>query len=214
MKQTRPKIIFAKRLLDIVLSSFILIITLPFSATALFLIKIVQILDGGLFHPLFYKETRMSHGVPFTLYKFNIFKHRMILEAKARGEFIHTKYFEKNGGVTVVGWVLKQIYMDELPQFFNVLKGDLSIVGPRPVNLEVYQNLMDNGHFAKNQVRAGITGRYQSMKNLTETTKITDRDMDQEYADYYHHHNWYQVLWFDLTIMFQTVAVIFKARGI
>lgn len=171
-------------------------------------------MEGGLTYPLFYKEIRMSHGLPFTLYKFNIFKHKMILEARARNEFIHTKEFEKNGGVTKIGWILKQIYMDELPQFFNVLKGDLSVVGPRPVNLEVYATLMSIGSVAKNEARAGITGRYQSFKNSTAETAVSDKDMDREYVDFYNNNSWYKVLMFDIWIMLKTLQVIFRAKGV
>lgn len=175
------KLYKSKRLFDLLVSLFILIVGFPFILLALLLIKIEQILRGRPFDPFFYKETRYSYGETFTLYKFNIFKHEQILDARSKGELIHTKKLEHNGGVTRVGWFLKQIYMDELPQFLNVLKGDLSIVGPRPVNLEVYETLMSLGIFDKNRVPGGITGNYQSHK---ETVGADANSLDREYADF------------------------------
>jgi lipopolysaccharide/colanic/teichoic acid biosynthesis glycosyltransferase len=170
-----------------------------------------HLLRGRLLDPLFYGETRMSRGKPFCLYKFNIFKYELILKALKDGEFVHTKSFEKQGGVTYIGWFLKQIYMDELPQFFNVLIGDMSVVGPRPVNLEVYESLVSKGVRDKDRVPAGITGNFQSYKNIKGRTA---HDLDKEYADYYHNNKWYKVLFYDLKIMIRTIKVILRAQGV
>ncbi|MCD5381042.1 MAG: sugar transferase, partial [Candidatus Pacebacteria bacterium] len=175
------------------------------------IIKIEHIFRGRPADPFFYSEIRMSYGKPFTLYKFNIFKYERILEARSRGEFIHTKEYEHNGGVIKSGWILKQIYMDELPQFFSVLKGDLSLIGPRPVNLEVYERLMIAGIVDKNRVPGGITGNYQSHK---ETVGASSSGLDREYADYYHSQPWYKLMIFDFKIILRTLKVILLARGI
>jgi len=201
----------SKRYFDIILALFMLVITLPFSLSALLIIKIDQILRGRARDPLFYTDTRISRGKPFYLYKFNIFRYEQILEARARGDFVHTKKYEKNGGVTYIGWVLKQIYMDELPQFFNVLIGDMSTVGPRPVNREVHAMLMSKGFVDKNKVPAGITGNYESFKNAK--GKLA-QELDKEYADYYHTHPWYKVLLFDFKIILRTIKVILRAKGV
>lgn len=201
----------AKRIFDILLSLIILMVLLPFILTILFLIKVEHVLRARPLDPFFYNETRLSHGKPFRLYKFNIFKHEQIVEMKRAGIFIHTKTLENNGGVTAIGWILKQIYMDELPQLFNVLKGDMSIVGPRPVNVEVYKTLMKRGVTAKKEVRAGITGHYQAFKN---TSGKKSDESDQEYIDYYFKNPWYKILLFDLKIILRTIRVILRARGV
>ncbi len=205
------KIIVAKRIFDIVFSLIILALTLPFVVLALACIKCEQILRGRPFDPFFYSETRHSYGQPFTLYKFNIFKYEEILAARARGEFIHTKRYEHNGGILKTGWILKQIYMDELPQFWSVLKGDMSIIGPRPVNTEVYHQLKERGSHDKDRVPAGITGHFQSQKENRHADAI---NMDKEYADLYHSLPWYRLLAFDLLIIWRTLIVIVRARGI
>jgi lipopolysaccharide/colanic/teichoic acid biosynthesis glycosyltransferase len=206
-KQIRP----IKRLFDIIFSIIILVLAFPFILIALISIKIEQICRGRFTDPFFYSETRMSYGEEFKLYKFNIFKYEQILQARESGEFIHTKTLEHNGGITKIGWVLKQIYMDELPQFFTVLKGDLSIIGPRPVNIEVHEKLMVLGILDKNRVPGGITGSYQSHK---ETTGANSHALDKEYADYYHTQPWYKFLYFDIKIILRTMKVILMARGV
>lgn len=211
MKKTEKIIHTSKRTFDIIMSLLILTLSLPFTLLIIIFIKLEQILRGRFSDPLFYSETRMSYGEEFKLYKFNIFKYEQILQARATGKFIHTKDLEHNGGVTKSGWILKQIYMDELPQFYCVLKGDLSIIGPRPVNLEVYKQLMDINVTDKNRVPGGITGNYQSHK---ETKGASSHALDKEYADYYHSQPWHKLIAFDMKIIFRTIKVILLARGV
>jgi len=123
----------AKRCFDILFSVCAGVILLPFMVLAVFSLFMEHILRGRLFDPILYKEIRMSAGQPFWLYKFNIFDEALIEKMRAEGKFIHTKDLERNGDILFVGWCLKQIYMDELPQLWCVLRGDMSIVGPRPV---------------------------------------------------------------------------------
>ena len=201
----------SKRIVDILLSTLILVITLPFTLSVLVLIFATNILRGHPHYPLFYSEQRYSHGKPFFLYKFNIFKYEQILEAKANGVFIETKYFEKNGGVTWIGWILKQIYMDELPQLYNVPRGAMTASATRPVNKQVFEKLMAEGVDHKRKVRAGITGNFQSYKQIAGKDANT---LDQEYVEYYLHKPWYTLLWFDTKIILRTLKVIIKARGV
>lgn len=201
----------SKRMVDIILSLALLLLSFPLWFLAIICIKGEQVIRGRWRDPIFYTETRMSKGRPFTLKKFNIFKYEQILEATERGRFVHTKKFERYGGITKVGWLLKQVYMDEIPQFLSVLCGDMSIVGPRPVNAAVYATLMERGVTDKNRVPAGITGLLQSQKG----TKHKGSDaLDKEYADFYHTQPWYLVVLFDLSIMLRTCLVILRAKGI
>lgn len=130
---------------------------------------------------------------------------------RANGEFIHTKPLERNGSLTFVGKILKQIYMDELPQLWNVIEGDLSLVGPRPVNTEVYRRLMNEGITAKAFIKAGITGIFQSLKNERGKRSAT---LDQEYLDICRRSPWWQIIPNDIRIIFRTLKVILKAKGI
>jgi len=200
----------SKRILDIVCSCIILLATLPVTVLALVGIKIEHVLRGRPLDPFFYCEIRISQGKQFSLCKFNIFKHEKILELRSKKICTNTKRLEKNGGIIFVGWILRQTYMDELPQLFSVLRGDMSIVGPRPVNLEVYEKQLQQGIFNKKMLRAGITGNYQSMKSH----KIDANLYDKEYVDYCLSKPWYKVLLFDIRIMLRTLKVILLAKGI
>jgi len=201
----------AKRAFDIIFSLAILILCAPlfiFFTCAIFLEHLIRLRP---FDPLLYSEVRYSHGDPFTLYKFNIFKQDVIEGMRARGEFIYTKQLERNGSILSVGWVLKQIYLDELPQFFNILKGDMSVVGPRPVNREVFQKLLALGITDKVKVKAGLTGYYQSHKH---TAGKRSDDLDRDYVEYYRIHAWYAVLLFDIKILLRTIKILLLARGV
>ena len=201
----------AKRFVDVVFSTMVLVCLLPFIVLCFTALFLEHVLRGRPFDPLLYSEIRFSQGNPFTLYKFNIFKHDIVLEMRARREFIHTKDLERRGSLLTVGWLLKQVYLDELPQFFNILRGDMSLVGPRPVNEVVFKDLMARDITDKAKVRAGLTGHYQSHKH---TAGKRSDDMDREYVEFCAVNPWYKILYFDLEIILRTIKVLLLARGV
>jgi len=198
-------------MLDIIMSFIILVIFSPFFIFIILALVIEHALRLSPFDPIFYTETRFSQGKQFKLIKFNIFKWRIIKKMRDKGQFIHTKELEKNGALTAVGRFLKQVYWDEVPQFFNVLKGEMSIVGPRPVNLEVYENLMRRGITAKSIIKAGLTGNFQSFKT---TMGKTDTQLDQDYIDFYRNNTPLKIIFFDIKIMLRTIKVLLRAKGV
>lgn len=203
----------AKRIFDCVVSISILIFFSPLIFLFLVLIFLEHCMRLRPFDPLFYTETRWSEGKEFPLHKFNIFKQEVIDGMRERGEFIHTKTLERNNSLLYIGWVLKQIYLDELPQLWNVLVGDMSIVGPRPMNAEVHKELTARGENDKNRIRAGITGHYQASCKLN-CNSGSQLELDRYYVEYCAHNPWYKVLLFDMTILYRIIKVIIKARGI
>ncbi len=201
-----------KRIFDIVFSLSILVLFSPLFVLIFSAILIEHIVRLRPFDPLVYSETRMSQGKPFTIYKFNIFRQDVIDEMRARGEFIFTKQLEHNGYLISVGRVLRQIYMDELPQFYNVLRGDMSVVGPRPVNPIVHEKLRNEGFTDKDRVRAGLTGYHQQLHKAH--GKITQEIADRVYIEYCLTNPWYKVLYFDMLILARTVKVLLLAKGV
>ncbi len=208
-KIKEPKL---KRLFDIVLALLLLIILAPVFILILFLIYIEHILNGDFFAPLFYVEKRISASKSFDFIKFNIFKPKIITEKKKNHEFIHTKIMEhEKNSLSRVGKIIQRVYMDELPQLFNVLKGDLSVVGPRPVNPINYQKLLDINITTKAEIKAGLTGNYQAHKG---EPGADQNILDREYIDFCQNNPGWKIILLDIKILLQTFIVIFRAKGI
>src|SRR3989339_776520 len=192
-----------KRLFDVIFSLFFVIIFSPLFVLIMVLILVEHIIMGQVLAPLFYTETRISQGDTFPLIKFNIFNPQVIAKMKADGKFIATKQVEKNDQSLIwTGRVLKSIYLDELPQLLNILIGHISVVGPRPVNLHIYQNSISRGIYNKKVIKAGLTGNFQSQKGLT---KKTDVELDGEYIEYCRLNPAWKIVLFDLKILLRTI---------
>lgn len=201
----------AKRIFDVAFILLSLPIAAPFSGIVFSAIFIEHLLRGRPLDPLLYSEIRISAGTPFRLYKFNIFRDEVIERLRREGAFIETKQLEHSGGVTHIGWCLKQIYMDELPQLWCVLRGDMSIVGPRPVNTLSFERFVREGITVKSEIKAGITGPFQSLKDeRTASAHLLDR----WYIEYVRANPWYRILLNDCAILLRTTRVIIKAKGI
>lgn len=151
----------AKRVFDILFSFTLIIILLPVILVILLAIAIEQLIRLQARPKLFYIEKRISAGKPFDFIKFNIFRPGVVEGYKKDGVFIHTKVLEHDGhSLSAVGKIIQKIYFDEVPQLFCVLKGDMSVVGPRPLNLEVFAREMKTGPSAKAVIKTGLTGPY------------------------------------------------------
>lgn len=149
-----------KRLLDIALSIAGLLLTAPLSAYAAILIKLSS--PG----PVIYKQNRLGkHGKVFRIYKLRT----MFANAENATGAVWAK--ENDSRVTPVGSILRKTHIDEIPQFINVLKGQMSIVGPRPERPELVRDLkmlvMD--YEKRLQVKPGITGLAQVRHKYDET---------------------------------------------
>jgi exopolysaccharide biosynthesis polyprenyl glycosylphosphotransferase len=193
-----------KRLFDIVVSAAVLVLTSPVFAAVALLIKTTS--RGPVF---FVQERGSLNGRTFKLYKFRT----MVVDAEARLKDLQALNEMKGPAfkvdndprVTKVGGVLRKFSIDELPQLWNVFKGDMSLVGPRPPLInEVAQ--YDDWHRRRLSVRPGITCLWQ----VNGRNKITDfaqwAKLDLEYID-----NW--SLWLDLKILFKTVPVVLLGVG-
>ena len=163
-----------KRLLDIILSAAMLVLTLPISIVCAVAIKLD---DGG---PVFYKQNRVTKDGKI----FNIIKFRsMIVNAEAEGA---QKAVNDDSRITKVGKVIRACRMDELPQLLNILKGDMTFVGPRPERIEnVYEYSMLYPEFElRHRVKAGLTG-FAQIYGKYNTTPQDKLHMDLIYAETY-----------------------------
>ena len=228
MKKKAIKERIVKRIFDVVVSGFFLIILAPFFIFIALLLKLEGLMDPSLRGPVFHKETRISKGKPFSMYKFRTVKHDVLESIKKRKESI-TKFTSKRNKLkylTPVGAFLAQIYFDELPQFFNVIKGDMSLVGPRPHMPEHYAADLKEGVVSAKYIKTGVMGFPQASKGNPQmrnalarmATKhaIKDKTMvfiDRLYFQKYLKASAIEMLYYDIGIMFQCIRVVLEAKG-
>ena len=185
-----------KRAVDIILSLCLIVILSPLMLITAIVIKLS---DGG---PVLYKQVRCTKNAK----EFKILKFRsMIVNAESSGMPVLAS--EKDPRITPVGRVIRKLRIDELPQLFNVLKGDMSFVGPRPERPElIKQYIEDIPEFAyRMKVRAGITG-YAQLYGKYNTKPYDKLKFDLYYMEQYS-------LWLDLRLMILTLKIIFTKES-
>lgn len=178
-----------KRGLDLILALTIGICSLPFSIAAAIAIKLD---DGG---PIFFKQKRATlHGRVFEVYKFRTMKQNVENKSARKGD----------NRITKPGQFLRKTRIDELPQLLNIIKGDMSFVGPRPEMLEnvtAYTEKLPEFKY-RLRVKAGLTG-YAQVAGKYNTTPKDKLVMDIMYIENYS-------ILKDIQLIFQTVGVVLK----
>lgn len=190
----------AKRVLDIALSGTALLMLLPLFALIAVSIKLTS---RG---PVFYSQQRGGrHGLPFTIYKF-----RSMHVHDTPGYTVQAT--EQDARVTIVGAWLRRLSLDELPQLLNVLKGDMSLVGPRPHALDhdSYYGQRLRHYHSRYQVRPGLTGLAQ-VKGLRGPTPTVQHMQDRLTQDL----TYCQTVsfWTDLKIMAKTLPCLMRMHN-
>lgn len=197
----------AKRTLDIVGSIFGLVLVLP-----LFLLISILYLSGDSKGPVFFKQTRIGkNGKEFKIFKFR----SMVLNAEEKlksDKALYEKYLKNNyklephedPRITSLGGFLRKTSLDEIPQLINVLKGEMTLVGPRPVvseELEEYGNRVNQ--FLS--VKPGLTGFWQ-VSGRSDVGYPERVDLELHYV-------YNQSLFFDIKILFKTVWMVLLKKG-
>lgn len=192
-----------KRGLDIILASCALIVTFPLMLAIAIAVRMDS--DG----PIFYGAERIGRkGRTFCCYKFRTMVQNAD-ELKAKLEHMNERdgilfKIAKDPRITRIGAVLRKYSLDELPQFYNVLRGDMSLVGPRPpMAAEVEQ--YDLAHLRRLDVLPGITGLWQ-VEARQDPSFDSYISLDTAYVE-----NW--SLWLDLKILARTVHVVLSGTG-
>lgn len=186
-----------KRTIDLILTGIATIIASPFMLVTALAIKLY---DGG---PALYKQKRLTKdGKEFYVYKFR----SMIVDAE-KNSGARLSSGENDDRITKVGKIIRAIRFDELPQLFNILKGDMSIVGPRPERPEIaeqyYEELPEFKYRLK--VKAGLTG-YAQVYGKYNTTPKDKLKLDLMYINNYS-------LYLDLKVIFYTVKILFMKES-
>ena len=188
--------LFVKRLFDIIGSLFAIIILGPLMLiTAL----CIRLYDNGSI--LFTQKRVTRDGKVFDIYKFR----SMVPDAEKQGEPI--KATEDDPRITPIGKLIRRLRIDELPQFFNILKGDMSLVGPRPErieNCEEYEKKIPEFHY-RNKVKAGLTGYAQVMGKYN-TTPYDKLLLDLTYIQHFS-------FFLDFKILMMTFKIVFMKES-
>ena len=194
------------------LSLALLLVLAPVFAIVLLVMAVDFVLRPSDRGPWLYRERRISRGREFDLLKFRALR-QDVLQA-GEGAEAHARLLESD--VANLTWagrrVLKPWYLDELPQLFNVLRGDMSLVGPRPWPPSMVANQVAKGFTYRNEVRAGWTGPAQVQKGITESAGYTELDL--AYVEACRTRSGLGIVLLDLRILGQTVKVIARGEGL
>ena len=181
---------FIKRAMDIVISVIALILTSPIMLVVSIMIKLD---DHG---SLIFKQNRATRdGKIFSVYKFRTMRENVE----------NYSVVEDDERVTRVGKFLRKYRLDEIPQFFNVLKGDMALVGPRPL-LPKYLPLYSEKQFRRHEVRPGITG-WAQVNGRNDISWKRKFELDVWYVDHIS-------FWLDVKIILLTIKKVFVREGI
>jgi Undecaprenyl-phosphate galactose phosphotransferase WbaP len=196
-----------KRLMDIGISLMLGLVLLPIFLLVALLIH----LDSP--GPVFYTQERLGKdGRRIRIYKFrsmHVNADKVLGKYLAKNPLAHVEWardqkLRNDPRITRAGRWIREFSLDELPQLFNVLKGDMSLVGPRPILLE-QKNLYGSGIDFYRSVRPGLTGFWQvSGRNRTTFQQRT-------LFDIYYVRNW--SIWFDINILLRTIWVVLSRDG-
>ena len=188
---------FLKRILDFVFALLLLILLSPLLICVAIMIKVDS---KGL---VFFKQDRLGlHGRVFKIYKFR----SMVMNAEKIGSGVYS--YEKDPRVTKIGKLIRKTSIDELPQLFNIIKGDMSFIGPRPTL--VYHPWLFSNYTIEQKKRfsvlPGVTGLAQvnGRKKIQWPERIV---LDVKYVNN-------MSLFFDVKILFKTVFKVFSMQDV
>lgn len=198
-----------KRLVDIIAGLAGTILLIPITICIYIAKKILKENDG----PIFYDQLRIGKdGKHFKLYKYRsmvigadkILEEYLAENEEARIEFEQNQKLKNDPRITKLGSFIRKTSLDEFPQFINILKGDMSLVGPRPIvdrEVELFGDKMKTVH----SVRPGLTG-YWAANGRSDTTYEQRVEMEAYYAENFS-------LLLDIKIIFKTIKSVIKKEG-
>ena len=187
---------FGKRLLDIVLSALGIVVLLP---VYILIAVAIELDDPG---PVFFRQKRVGiHKTHFQIMKFR----SMRVDAEKDGV---ARLASKNDSrITPVGRFIRAVRIDELPQLFNILKGDMSFIGPRPKRPEIIRQYVEEmpEFVFRMRVKAGLAG-YAQVYGKYNTTPYDKLKLDLSYIENYS-------VWLDIKLMLLTLKILIKAES-
>ncbi len=185
-----------KRLIDVVCSLILIVLASPFMLITALAVKLY---DHG---PILYKQVRCTTGGK----EFKILKFRS-MRVDAEKDGVARLASQNDSRITPVGKFIRKVRLDELPQLFNILKGEMSFIGPRPERPEIIKQYMeDMPEFAfRMKMKAGLAG-YAQVYGKYNTTPYDKLKLDLFYIENY-------TVWLDLKLMLLTLKILFKPES-
>jgi len=206
-QQVAPLGGITKRSFDLVCATIALVV---FSPLFVLIAAFIKISDGG---PVFYRHQRIGCGSrSFMCLKFrtmavncdDVFRRYLRESPQAAEEWRETRKLRQDPRITPIGSVLQQLSLDELPQLINIVRGEMSVVGPRPIVGEEMKLYGDAAVFYL-RARPGLTGPWQ-VSGRNDVSYERRVDLDRAYVG-----SW--SLWTDVVIVLRTIPAVILARG-
>ncbi|MDH4177174.1 MAG: sugar transferase [Thermoleophilia bacterium] len=198
----------AKRTLDLTVCGMLLVLLSPVLAGVWAAVALDALLSRRDRGPILYREPRISAGREFDLLKFRTLRREVLTEARG-----HVRPFEADAGnlTWAARRVLKPWYLDELPQLVNVLRGDMSLVGPRPWPGELVEQQVARGYDYRLRVPAGWTGPAQVSKGGDPARYA---ELDLGYVALVEAGRPWRLVRADLGLLRRTVATMLRGEGL
>ncbi len=207
LEERLPKLVFDK-----IIGLGLFLASLP----VLLAIKVAYLIEGLIDAecrgPMFFSYNAISQGRVIPKYKIRLIKMKYIdPEGARRGDWHAYSAEWTPESRTRTGHFVKKFYLDEIPQFFSILKGDISVVGPRPLAVHHYERDRAQGNVTRFLLKGGLLGLGHVMKG---TPEMGNPVYEYEYADQYLRLGALALLWLDIKIIGRGLKVVFKGKGL
>jgi len=205
------KVPFPKLVFDKVFSFVILLFSLPIFVLLLLANFIEGIIIPENRGPLFFYYNAISQGKVIKKWKIRLIKEKYIdKELQAKGDWHAFQKEWMPEARTKLGQFVKKFYLDELPQFYSILIGDMSVVGPRPIAIHHYNRDLAQGNVTRKLIRGGLLGYGHIRKGTPEFGKPV---YEYEYVYRYLHYSAFKLFMTDMWVIWRGIIVVLKGGG-